>query len=237
VIQWTCTGNTNQQWQVQSVGTGAVSLKNENSGGYLGVAGGDNGGSTVQGAGLVQDVESINDTDTWQQSPVSYRILTDRELVSARDNSDGFYYYNTQYDATQWTCVSGYHFRMASPGTYDSTNSRWQTLPQAEVDQADSPETAVSPTNNIISTEQSPVGGQFPYIGPELSESEYNTLVQEPISWTNAEVVSAGGNGVSDPNPSAANDGDGTVSLTYGYTSAYQPQDLSGQAYLHCDPN
>ena len=237
VIQWTCSGNANQQWQVKQTAAGDDLIVNKNSGGDLAVSGGDNDGSTAQGADLVQDVENINNTDTWQLSPVSYRILTDLELVSARPNSDGYYYTNTQYDATQWACTSGYHFKMASAGTYDSTNNRWQTLPQAAIQQALTPETGVSSTNNIISTEQSPVGGQFPYIGPELSESTYDTLVQEPISWTNATVISSGGNGVSDPDPAAANAGDGTVSLTYGYTSAYQDQDLSGQAYLQCDPN
>jgi hypothetical protein len=237
VIQWTCSGNTNQQWQVKSIGTDAVVLINKNSGGYLAVSGGDNDGSTPQGAGLVQDVENINDTDTWMPSPVSYRILTDLENVSARSNGGGLYFVNSQYDATQWACTSGYHFRMASTGTYDSANGRWKTLPQAEVDQALTPETAVSSTDNIISTQQSPDGGQFPSISPELSESTYDTLVQEPISWTNATVASSEGNGVSDSDPAAANAGDGTVSLTYGYTAVYQGQDLSGQVYLHCDPN
>lgn len=237
VIQWTCSGNANQQWQVKSIGTDAVVLINKNSGGYLAVSGGDNDGSNPQGAGLVQDVENINDTDTWMPSPVSYRILTDLENVSARSNGGGLYFVNSQYDATQWACTSGYHFRMASTGTYDSANGRWKTLPQAEVDQALTPETAVSSTDNIISTQQSPDGGQFPFVSPELSESTYDTLVQEPISWTNATVASSEGNGVSDSDPAAANAGDGTVSLTYGYTAVYQGQDLSGQVYLHCDPN
>jgi hypothetical protein len=238
VIQWTCSGNANQQWKVQAAASSGSSLiRNENSGGYLGVAGGENGGNPGQGAGLVQDVNNSNDTDTWTMSPASYRILTDLELVSARANGDGLYFVNSQYDATQWACTSGYHFRMASAGTYDSANNRWKTLPQAEIDQAQTPETAVSSTNNIISTQQSPDGGQFPFISPELSQSTYDTLVQEPSSWTNAVVSSSGGNGVSDSDPSAANAGDGTVSLTYGYTAAYQGQDLSGQGYLHCDPN
>jgi hypothetical protein len=238
VIQWTCTGNANQQWKVEPTATSGTDLiQNENSGGDLTVSGGDNGGNTAQGAGLVQDVNNINNTDTWQLSPVSYRILSDLELVSARGNSDGIYNVNSQYDASEWACTSGYHFRMASTGTYDSANNRWKTLPQAEIDQAGSPETGVSSTDNIISTQQSPDGGQFPFISPELSESTYNTLVQEPISWTNAVVSSASGNGVSDSDPSAANAGEGTVSLTYGYTSVFQDQDLSGQVYLHCDPN
>jgi hypothetical protein len=237
VIQWTCSGNANQQWKVETQTSGADLIQNKNSGGYLAVAGGDNDGNTVQGAGLVQDVANINHTDTWTLSPVSYRILTDLENVSARSNGDGLYFVNSQYDATEWACTSGYHFRMASTGTYDSANGRWKTLPQAEIDQALTPQTAVSSTDNIISTAQSPDGGQFPFISPELNQSEYNTLVQEPISWTNATVASSEGNGVSDSDPAAANAGDGTVSITYGYTAAYQGQDLSGQVSLHCDPN
>jgi hypothetical protein len=232
VIQWTCTGDANQQWQLQETMTGADLIVNKNSGGYLAVAGG-----AGQGVGLVQDVYHTSPTDAWSVSAASYRILTNLENVSARGNSDGVYNVNSQYDATEWACASGYHFRMASTGTYDSTNNRWKTLPQAEIDQADSPETGISSTDNIISTQQSPAGGQFPFISPELGESTYNTLVQEPISWTNAVVSSATGNGVSDSDPSAANAGDGTVSLTYGYTSVFQDQDLSGQVYLHCDPN
>ena len=96
-----------------------------------------------------------------------------------------------------------------------------------------SPETGVSSTDNTISTQQSPDGGQFPFISPELSESEYNTLAQEPLSWTNATVSSSEGNGVSDSDPAAANAGDGTVSISYGYTAVYQGMDLTGQVYLH----
>ena len=238
VIQWTCSGNANQEWKVETTQTSGVDLlQNENSGGYLAVSGGDNDGTTSQGAGLVQDVENINYTDTWKVSPASYRILTDLESVPARGDLGGNYYINSQYDATEWACTSGYHFRMASTGTYDSANNRWKTVPQAEVDQALSPETGVSSTDNIISTQQSPDGGQFPFISPELSESEYNTLAQQSISWTNAPVASSEGNYVSDSDPAAANAGDGTVSLSYGYTAVYQGQDLSGQVYLHCDPN
>lgn len=238
VIQWTCSGNANQQWKVESTQVSGVDLiQNENSGGDLAVAGGDNDGNTTQGAGLVQDVNNSNWTDTWKVSPVSYRILTDLENVPARGDLGGNYYINTQYDATNWTCTSGYHFRMASTGTYDSANNRWKTLPQAEVDQALPPSTGVAPTDNIISTQQSPDGGQFPFISPELSESEYNTFAQEPISWTNAPVASSGGNFVSDSDPAAANAGDGTVSITYGYTAVYQGFDLPGQVLLHCDPN
>ena len=231
-IQWTCTGDANQQWQLRETMTGADLIVNKNSGGYLAVASG-----AGQGAGLVQDVYHTSPTDAWSVSPASYRILTNLENVSARANSDGVYNVNSQYDAAEWACTSGYHFRMASSGTYDSANNRWKTEPQAEIDQALTPETGVSSTNNIISTQQSPDGGQFPFISPELSESTYNTLMQEPISWTNALVSSGTGNGVSDSDPSAADAGDGTVSLTYGYTSVFQGQDLSGQVYLHCDPN
>ncbi|MGO9821932.1 MAG: RICIN domain-containing protein [Solirubrobacteraceae bacterium] len=238
VIQWTCSGNANQQWRVEATAApGASVIENENSGGDLAVAGGENDGNPGQGAGLVQDVDNSNYTDTWTVSPVSYRILTDLENVSARGDLGGNYYINSQYDATEWACTSGYHFRMASTGTYDSINDRWKTLPQAEIDQALSPETGVSSTDNTISTQQSPDGGQFPFISPELSESEYNTLAQEPLSWTNATVSSSEGNGVSDSDPAAANAGDGTVSLSYGYTAVYQGMDLTGQVYLHCDPN
>lgn len=238
VIQWTCSGNANQQWKVEATASPGTSLiQNKNSAGYLAVSGGENDGNPGQGAGLVQDVNNSNNTDTWKVSPVGYRMLSDLEQVSARSNSDGLYFVNSQYDATQWTCTNGYHFRMASPGSYDLASNRWKTLPQAEVDQADMPETGVAPADNIISTQQSPDGGQFPSISPELSQSTYDTLVQEPISWTNAVVSSSSGNGVTDSDPSAANAGDGTVSLAYGYTAAYQGQDLSGQVYLHCDPN
>ena len=235
VIQWTCTGNANQQWKVQATQVSGVDfIQNKNSGGDLAVAGGESG-TAPQGAGLVQDVDTTNFTDAWRVSPVSYRILTDWENLMGRGaNPAGLYYYSSQYDATQWSCVSGYHFRMASAGTYNSSLNKWTTLPQAEIDQALSPETGVSSTDNQISTQQGPDGGWFPWLTYANGMDETN--LAKAISWTHAEVVSSGSSGASDNDPAAANAGNGTVEITYGYTTAFQGQDLDGQVYLHCDP-
>ncbi|MBV8989168.1 MAG: RICIN domain-containing protein [Solirubrobacterales bacterium] len=238
VIQSSCSSAVSQQWKLTTQ-SGGLSIINANTGGYLAVAGGEKQAPS-DGAGLVQDLEHKNHADSWTQTPASYQILTDLELATGHGANDppSLYFVSSQYDATQWTCLSGYHFRMHSAGTYDSANNRWKTLPQAEVDQALTPEVVPSSTDdNIISTQQSPDGGQFPFISPELSESQYDTLVQQPISWTNATVSSSEGNGVSDGAPSAANAGVGTVSITYGYTTAFQGADLQGQVILHCDPN
>ena len=238
VIQWTCTGNANQQWQAKSIGTNAVVLINENSGGYLGVAGGDNDGTTVQGAGLVQNVgeySGSNLTDTWMVTPVSYRILTDKELAAGHGANDPpeLYYYSTIGDDTTWTCQSGYHFRMASAGAY--SGSHWTTFPQAAVDQAESPQTAVSAQNNQISTQQGPDGGYFPFAG--FGQGIDENGLQQPISWTDAEVSSPGSSGLTDSDPAGASAGYGSVSIGYGYTTAFQGQDLEAQVILHCDPN
>jgi len=234
VIQWTCTGSSNQQWQVQSVGSYRVTLQNQNSGDYLGVAGGDNGGIPVQGAGLVQAAPNSNDAATWVASPVSYRILTDKELAYGHGANDPpqFYWYSTTGDETAWTCQSGYHFRMASAGAY--SGGHWTTFPQAAVDQAESPQTAVSATNNQISTQQGPDGGYFPYTGYGGAQ---DSRIADPISWTDAEVSSPGSSGPTDSDPTGASAGYGSVSIGYGYTTAFQGQDLEAQVILHCDPN
>jgi hypothetical protein len=237
VIQWTCTGNANQQWQVHSVGTNAVALQNENSGGYLAVAGGENEGDPGQGAGLVQYVgySGGSDTAVWLVTPTSYRILTDKELAMGHGANDPpeLYYYSTIGDDTTWTCQSDYHFRMASAGAY--SGGHWTTFPQAAVDQAESPQTAVSAKNNQISTQQGPDGGYFPFAG--FGQGIDENGLQQPISWTDAQVSSPGSSGVTDSDPSGASAGYGSVSIGYGYTTAFQGQDLEAQVILHCDPN
>ena len=235
VIQWTCTGNANQQWQVHSIGTNAIALQNENSGDYLGVAGGDSDGNPVQGAGLVQGVANSNDAATWLLTPVSYRILTDKELAAGHGSNDPpqFYYYSTIGDDTAWTCQSGYHFRMASAGSY--SDGHWVTFPQAAVDQAETPQTAVSATDNQISTQQGPDGGYFPFAG--FGQGIDEAGLQQSISWTDASVSSPGSSGLSDSDPAGASAGYGSVLIGYGYTTAFQGQDLEAQVILHCDPN
>jgi hypothetical protein len=234
-IQWTCSGNANQQWQLQTTMTGDELIVNKNSGGYLAVSGADNGAPTVQGAGLVQDVNHTNYTDAWTVSPVGYRILTDKELAMGHGANDPpqFYWYSTIGDDTTWTCQSGYHFRMASAGTY--SGGHWVTFPQAAIDQAETPQTAVSATNNQISTQQGPDGGYFPFAGYGQGTDEAG--IQQPISWTDAPVSSPGSSGLSDSDPAGANAGYGSVSIGYGYTTAFQGQDLEAQVMLHCDPN
>ncbi len=60
-----------------------------------------------------------------------------------------------------YTCTNGYHFRMASTGTWNTTTNTWSSVPQAEIDQAETPETALGSTNNLISTQQAPASGRL----------------------------------------------------------------------------
>ena len=218
VIQWSCSGNANQQWKVEATQTSGVDLiQNENSGGYLAVAGGENNGHPAQGAGLVQDVDNSNYTDTWKVSLTSYQLVSG--LEHGRANVAG-----TQ-DPTNWTCVSGYHFRMASPGSYNSSTNKWTALPQAYVD-----EPFVNSDvdgNNTVSAQQGPDGGL--YLAPGDNPSAQ--------SWTNAQVMSQPGDYLSDPDPAAASSGHGVVSIDYYYSGAFSWFDLEEQVHLHCDPD
>lgn len=219
VIQWTCTGAANQQWQIQSTQVSGVYLiNNKNSGGSLAVSGGENNGNPGAGAGLVQDVNNSNYTDTWKLSLTSYDLLTNMELDVANSNVA---------DETAWACVSGYHFRMASPaGVYDYTSNDWSVFPQAYIDQpADN--AAAGGSNTTISTNQGPNGGH--YLG----------MANDPVSesWTNAIVSSTNGFSSSDPNPNAAISGHGTVSIDYYHSGTFNWQDLDGQVHLYCDSN
>jgi hypothetical protein len=216
VIQWTCTGNANQQWQIQSTqDSGVYFINNKNSGGSLAVADGESGGSPGYGAGLVQDVDNTNSTDTWRLSLTTYELLTNLELGVAG---------NIVTDETNWACVSGYHFRMASPGTYNSAESKWTAAPQADVDQAAGNSSVQG--NNLVSTKQGPDGGlELGWPSDPTSES-----------WTNAFVETQPGSYPSDPNPAAASSGNGVVSISYFYSDPFQSQDLDEQVYLHCDP-
>jgi len=218
VIQWTCTGNANQQWKVESTAASGTSLlQNENSGGYLSVAGGENDGDPGAGADLVQDVDNSNYTDTWKVSPTSYQMVTSLETGIAN-------FAGTQ-DPTDWACVSGYHFRMASPGTYNYSTNKWTALPQAYVD--DPFVNSAVDGNNAVSPNQGPDGG--------LYQGTDNDPVSE--SWTNARVMSQPGDYGSDPDPSGASSGHGVVTINYYYSGAFQWLGLDEQVHLHCDPD
>jgi Ricin-type beta-trefoil lectin domain-like len=234
VTQSSCADTVSQQWKLVTQ-SGGTSIVNAGTGGYLAVAGGESNEAPGAGTGLVQDIDHQNHANVWTLSPVSYRVLTDKELAMGYSSNDppALYYYSSVQDETTWTCQSGYHFRMASAGTY--SDGHWVTFPQAAIDQAEGPQTAVSPTNNQISTQQGPDGGYFPYAGYSGGTDEAG--LQQPISWTDAPVSSPGSSGLSDSDPAGANAGYGSVSIGYGYTTAFQGQDLEAQVILHCDPN
>jgi hypothetical protein len=149
VTQSSCAKVVTQQWKLVTQSDGA-SIVNASTGGYLAVAGGESNVAPGQGAGLVQDIDHRNHANVWTLSPVSHRILTDWEnAVGHGSNANGLYFVSSTCDAAQWACQSGYHFRMASAGTY--ADGHWVSFPQAAIDQAETPEVGVGP-NNLIST-------------------------------------------------------------------------------------
>jgi len=108
---------------------------------------------------------------------------------------------------------------MASTGTWNTATNTWSSDPQTEIDQAETPETALGSTNNLISTQQGPRGGTF------IPPADYT----QELSFTDATVSAS--------TPSAANAGQGSVNLDYYHSAAFNSMDLYGQVYLHCNPN
>ena len=61
VDQWASTGAANQEWNIVPIGGGYYELVNRNSGDLLSV----NGGSTANGASVVQEIDQYGTSQQW----------------------------------------------------------------------------------------------------------------------------------------------------------------------------
>ncbi len=181
-------------------------------------------GLSGSGAGLVQDLDNLNYTDLWKLSPTDYRIFTELELVQPwrgdrRDHQHRpraqFLGHPVRRDRLD------VHQRLSLPHGLGRNLLRGPlALAQPGRDRPGT-RTVDRGVGDKQSNQHTAAPGQWIFPYTRSATGTEDPEANAAVSWTDAQVVSPGGDAMTDPNPPEANSGQGAVEITYGYTQPF----------------